>query len=136
MSASTSGPSAWPRFFPADCPPDSAPLASGSAYRLVRSNPPAAADFQSYAERGVKPDDGDECKACALSVYRGLDDILALRRTAKGFRRRSIAEGPLSVGSLAHTPSTPTSTHHSWWIPDGAKVHDGFSVVCGPEAAT
>ena len=134
MSASGAGPSAWPRFFPADCPPSTTPPASGSAYRLVRANPPGEADFRSHVERGVKPPDGEECLACALSVYLDLDDILALRRSVKGFRKRNVAQGQLNVGALAHSPSGPTSSHHSWWLPEGASVHEGFKVVCGPEA--
>ena len=123
----------WPDFFPEDCPPNDATLASGRAYRFVRRNPPESSDFQPYRKTGQRYD-GDACEASALSILREISDVRHMQRAVPGFRSRQVAVGDLRVGVVKYTPGR-TQSHHGWWLPDGASVHEDF-VVIGPGEET
>ena len=59
----------WPGYFPDDCPPQDAQLATGDVYRLVKQNPPESKDFVPLREKKTSEDFGEkECQACGLSV--------------------------------------------------------------------
>lgn len=119
---------AWGSYFPADCPPESATEANGSAYRFVRNDPPTDADFVPYKKAG-KAFLGDDCQACALSVLRDFEDVQYMQSAIPGFRTRHVAVGNLSAGVILNTPGRGTPSHHSWWLPDGTVVSAGFRVL-------
>ena len=117
----------WPTFFPANCPPSDAIVATGAGYRFVKNSPPTPADFASHAEM-KRRFGGDECQACGLSVFRNIEDLNAMRSRVKAFRSQYTAVGDLDTGVVKHTPASAPS-HHSWWLPVDTFVHENFRVI-------
>ncbi len=122
----------WPNFFPTNCPPDDVTSAYGvTVYRLINGNSPKATDFKSYRElhpgREFKV---PECQVCSISVYTSFDDINRLKKRIPSIRKKKVSKGvPVEpAGVLKHTPSNEDS-HHSWWIPEGAKPWFNFEVL-------
>lgn len=125
----------WPSFFPSECPPKDADDASIVVFRIVSSNPPAATDFQSFAQTNPKRY-GGKCKPSGLSVFTGIDDALKYLRRVQGevhgdTPRHLIAHALLSpeAGKILHTPSDSHNSHHTWWAPDGFDHAAAFKVV-------
>jgi hypothetical protein len=121
----------WPSFFPPQCPPLEARDASAEVFRLVSSNPAAASDFESLAQR--RPQKwGSNCKASGLSVFTAKSDALQLMRRVPGMSApgKVIASANLSLeaGKLMHTPRDGNS-HHTWWAPAGFNHTAAFKVV-------
>lgn len=117
----------WPAFFPANCPPSDTIEATGTVYRFVKNDPPIPSDFASHVETGRRFH-GDECQACGLSVFRNLEDLNDMRSRVKAFRSQYTAIGNLNTGVVKFTPASAAS-HHSWWLPVGSSVHEGFRVL-------
>jgi len=121
----------WPSFFPPQCPPTEAVDASVEVFRLVSSNPPAASDFESYAEMYPNKWEGN-CEASGLSVFTGKDDALRLARRVPGLSALGnlIATASLTPasGKLKYTPRNGNS-HHTWWAPEGLDHASAFKVV-------
>lgn len=72
--------------WPENCPPPEAEAASGTVYRVCRSNPPAPEDFKSHAELG-KQSKGSECMCRGLSVFR---DGAEARHLTRIFRNLAV----------------------------------------------
>ena len=121
----------WPSFFPPQCPPSEAKDASAEVFRLVASNPPAASDFESWAQRHLQKWGGN-CKASGLSVFTAKSDALRLVRRVPGMSASGglIASANLSpeAGKLMHTPRDSNS-HHTWWAPASFDHAVAFKVV-------
>ena len=103
----------FPVDWPPCCPPDGAPEASGTIFRLVKNSPPVAADFVSVFEMEkqkrkprVFPDDL-QCQARGLSVYRTFVDA----ETHQGVYQNLgdyIASGGASMSGATHSLGTTT----------------------------
>lgn len=107
-------PAGWAEPLPNDCPPKIARDTKGEAlFRLVRNNPPQAADYWSAFKLGriLTP----PCKAKALSAWRTRESARALLRTPtrrnKGYRV-AVVTFPLGGGCYTETPATG---HVSVW---------------------
>ena len=87
---------------PDGCPPDAAEeiTASREVFRLVRTNPPTAADFLS--QRQEKPDRAfpgvTECQACGLSVFAEKKDAARVLKLPH-LRNRRLGRVILSAGA-------------------------------------
>jgi hypothetical protein len=121
----------WPDYFPPDCPPAEAQLASGQVYRLIKAENPTSQDFKSYREiYPTRKFDMPECIVCGLSVYRDVGDITRLKARVPAMRKLQTATGELdaSLGKILHTSGREKS-HHTWWVAMGAKPWLVFNVV-------
>lgn len=125
----------WPGYYPRNCPPEEAEVASGTFYRLVRKHVVQVEDFiPLYLE---KPDNFDNrsirevCQGCGVSVVKDLQDLARLKNSSGKMRKRLIAEGKLkpTLGMIKHTPSRNYKSHHTWWIPTGKKPWLAFIVI-------
>lgn len=121
----------WPEFFPPDVPPKEASLASGSAFRLVKSLPPTKSDFISTIEEC--PDrtfDNDTIgMSYGTSFFRKLECIKAKQKRYKSFRNRSIVVGTLTGehGVQLSTPSRGNS-HLTVWLCPKSQIHLDFTL--------
>jgi hypothetical protein len=101
--------------FPAQCPPPEAESASGTVFRLVKSDPPTVDDFLSHAELGLART-GPACKRCGLSVFRVRDDGIHMHNLypnigsylAEGELQATHGQTQLTKGALP--------THTTWWV--------------------
>ena len=113
---------------PDDCPPSSATSRSQAAYRIVKTQPPSAADFQTHAQLGLAPN-VDLCRRSTLSIF-------ASYRQAS--HRRDLS--PRLGAYVAHTNLTaahgvislPNNMGHmDWWAFSGTVNLTEFQVVSG-----
>jgi hypothetical protein len=123
---------AFPHDFPCDCPPDNAPLAAGTVYRVVKGNPPAPDDFLTYVEMGKVAPEGRECECCGLSVFTNRDHAEAYSDRYP-YLGEHVAVGALdgSHGKLVDTHRTfrgETIEHSTWWPYAGVIRHALFTV--------
>jgi len=104
----------FPADWPSGCPPDDAQPAEGEIFRLVKSNPPTAADFWSHHETGKLPNT-PACLRCGLSVFRSREDAEHQHRAYPRLGR-FIAKGMLvhehGVTKLTHGRQP---SHTTWW---------------------
>ena len=127
----------WPDFYPENCPPAEAEPASGIVYRLVCHDPAQEGDFKTPFEENPKRFDyKSNIKNCGLSVQTDIRDSEQLQKTMKmvpRFKNSQIAKGELNptLGLIQHTPSSKYKSHHSWWVPIGAKPWVVFKVING-----
>lgn len=73
---------------PPNCPPEDAQPASGDVYMFVNENPPSSNDFLSKREKHpdkppFEPNE-KECRACGLSIYTEISDLLNIRSRHRG----------------------------------------------------
>lgn len=124
----------WPDHFPPGCPPEAAEVTHGVVFRLVEHEHPKERDFISYFL--AKPNETwkNPCKACGLSVYTVLEDVLRLKRRVPATRRKWIAKENLQEqdGRFMHTPTNGDS-HHSWWMPNDIDPWNRFTAYLNPE---
>jgi hypothetical protein len=118
----------FPQDWPNDCPPPDAVAAAGEVFRLVKTNPPTAADLASHRETGRLPN-APPCLRCGLSVFRDVQDAVHQQRLIPKLGRW-IARGTLSVehGQTKQTPSQQP-THTTWWAYEGINRAALFTVV-------
>jgi hypothetical protein len=104
----------FPQEWPEDCPPDDSQDASGTFYRVGKSDPPAPGDFQSQAELG-RAKDADNCLRVGLSIFAKLSDAKHLIRMNRRLGR-FIYKGDLTEkhGKTKKT-GKPSSSHMTWW---------------------
>ncbi|MFB2891891.1 hypothetical protein ACE1CI_02990 [Aerosakkonemataceae cyanobacterium BLCC-F50] len=121
-------------YFPDNCPPRIAQPASGRVYYLVKNDPPTPEDF--FAKRQKNPrrrfsNNEQECRACGISVYTEIEDILNIRRIYPGLENLKVAVGDLipNFGVIQHTSSTNSPSHHTLWLAVGAEVWTVFQVI-------
>ena len=119
-----------PDYYPENCPPVVAEPASGTVYRLVRSDPPQAEDFLSTWEEFPGRFPEPNIKISGTSVYTDQKDIPRLKKRIGHLRNRKTAKGELNstLGMILHTPSYEKS-HHTWWIPIRAEPWLVFKVI-------
>lgn len=101
---------------PDDCPPSAAEafVAVRIVYRLVATNPPTDADFQS--QRALKPDAKfhvPECQARGLSVHAARADSVKARKLP-ALKGRLIGRMNLGPGAGA-IQQTGKPSHQTWW---------------------
>lgn len=115
--------------FPADrpqgCPPTDAEDANGEVFRLVKTDPPTAADFLSYHEMGITR--GDPIRRCGLSVFRDRADAEHASRAFPNLGN-VIARAVLELGH-GKTKQTGRPTHTTWWPAEGVDRATLFTVV-------
>lgn len=125
-------PSVFSPDMPDGCPPDTALLADGAVYRVVKNNPPASDDFLTYAEDG-KFNTNRACDSHGISVFRERDDA---EFYADKFQYLGdfIAKGILANqhGKIGDTPryiDGARISHATWWPYQGLARHALFVVV-------
>lgn len=105
----------WPDYLPSNCPPDQADECNGVVFRLVRSDPPTDKDFRpSITCQNDDKDMDDKCIRCGLSVAKSLSDIQKLKRRARGFQMRKVAEANLCE-EHGVIMATGIRGHFTWW---------------------
>ena len=127
----------WPDFYPENCPPAEAEPASGIVYRLVIHDPAQEGDFKTpFEENPERFNNKPDIKNCGLSIQTDIRDSEQLQKMMKmvpRFKNSQIAEGELNptLGLIQHTPSSKYKSHHSWWVPIGAKPWVVFKIISG-----
>lgn len=118
----------FPPDWPPNCPPHDADGAAGSAYRIVRHNPPADADLATPHETG-RLLNRPPCLRCGLSVFREFRDAVH-QRTLFPKLGSLIAKATLeaSHGKTALTKGQQP-THTTWWVYEGVNRASLFSVI-------
>jgi hypothetical protein len=120
----------WPEHFPELCPPDSSREPKEKVYRFVKQNPPSENDFISHRLLYADKVFSDECRACGLSVFTEMADVLSMRKRYNALRKKLLAVGNLSsdVGKILSTPGKYAKSHHTWWVPSGVEVSTIFKI--------
>jgi hypothetical protein len=89
----------WPSYYPAGVPPDEAKDAAGCAFRIVKTIPPAAADFRSsfeeYTEKGTPIPANKLVQAYGTSLHTDITGSRETRNRFRPLRNRRIATGIL-----------------------------------------
>lgn len=118
---------AFPKTWPADCPPADADDAEGDVFRVVEGEPPGPEDFVSHFESGKLPK-APPCLRCGLSVFRDAGDAFHQRALLPKLGRY-IARGALSA-SAGKTKLTggKLPTHTTWWAYENVKRESLFVV--------
>jgi hypothetical protein len=118
----------FPSEWPDNCPPSDSDDASGTIYRIVKTNPPARTDILSLFEEN-RPIADLLCQSCGVSVFRELRDAVHQR---KAYRRlgKLIAVATLTAecGKTKLT-SGRQPTHTTWWCACGVDRAARFAVV-------
>ncbi|SRR5579883_1781769 len=108
----------FPDDWPAECPPDDVEAAIGVVYRLVKSNPHAAADFLTAHELDKLPN-APPCLRCGLSVFRTREDAEHQYRAYPKLGK-FIAKGELqSEHGVTKRTQGRQPTHTTWWVYEG-----------------
>lgn len=117
---------AWPKNFPANCPPGDTVTPSGTYFRFLKGAlPPTADDLvpdpnQRFSSAG---DPIKECQACGLSLLSTTEAVARYRRRyPKGLGQKTVAAICLDGldGALKQTPPIVGSAHYTWWLADSA----------------
>jgi hypothetical protein len=121
----------WPKFFPPDVPPREASIASGSAFRLVKSNPPSESDFLSTIEENPDRifDEDPLGKRYGTSFYRKLECIKVTQKRFKPLRNRNIVRGMLKGDHGVQLP-TPFqgNSHLTVWLYPKSQIYLDFTL--------
>lgn len=124
-------PSEWPSFFPNGIPPAGARVASGQAYRIVRTIPPLPTDFRSTYEDDVDrlghPRDSTDPSLYGTSLHLSLAGSVATRKRFPPLRGRRIATGTL-VPRHGQMSEADARSHITVWFKVEAQPHRDFSV--------
>ncbi len=112
----------WPTDFPEGCPPDQAPSANGTCFRIVKNDPPISNDFVSVyhqnrtrAEREISNGTRSPCETLGLSVFTVQDHAV---RCAQQYPKLGDKIVTLALtrasGKMAQTGGGFDS-HNTWW---------------------
>lgn len=109
----------WPKFYPPECPPESARHRNLLVFHLVKSEDFSHdEDFVPLALR--HPNDPRvgklRCQCCGLSVFTEREDVEAVRRRLPPLRSTLVAKGELKPGHGV-VLRTGGRSHHTWWVP-------------------
>lgn len=115
----------FPKEWPKDCPPSDAEDASGTAFRVVMTDPVTDDSFKNYVELGKLPK-APLCKRLALSVFVTIEQAYHLSRMKSADLGKFVARGTLTAGKMKVTPS---SGHINWWVPEGHDPKATFTQV-------
>jgi hypothetical protein len=117
----------WPDDWPANCPPPDAGALPLTAYRVTDNDPPTAADFQTWFEKG-KEKPGKECECRGVSVF---FDVRDAKHHRSLFRGGFIAEGDLpdDSGKAKNTESRRFPSHVTWWVKKGLSREHFFKRI-------
>jgi hypothetical protein len=115
----------FPADWPHGCPPDDAEDALGEAFRIVKADPPAGADFLSYHEMGIVR--GDPIRRYGLSIFRVRADAEHASRAFPNLGH-VIARAVLRP-EHGKTKQTGRPSHTTWWPAEGIDRAALFSVV-------
>jgi len=113
---------------PGNCPPQSATARQQAAYRIVKDEPPSAADFKTHAERGLAHS-VDQCRRSSLSIFATFRQA-AHRKNLTPTLGAHIAHATLTPAHGLISPQNPVG-HMEWWAYSGMVKPDEFSVVTG-----
>ncbi|MFZ2727101.1 MAG: hypothetical protein WAX77_12670 [Methylococcaceae bacterium] len=111
--------SKFPEYYPKQCPPCDAKDIEGLVFRFTDRNVPNKRDFLSHYEKNSSKDWEDSaCQAMGLSVFPSKDACEEMKKKVPAMRRKKIASANLNNehGKFAHTPSTTSKRHMTWWV--------------------
>src|SRR5689334_8667524 len=125
----------FPAGWPTGCPPSDAQEASGTVYRLLKTDQPTCGDFETWFEKGQQPQYPNPtalCQACAVSVSSSIED-LRQRMARQPDVWKHIAVGVLDAGCgvMKPTPCKQDRFHCSWWCFEDVVRHGRFTVIPG-----
>ena len=103
---------------PKGCPPGDAllPEAGAVVYRLVKTNPPSASDFDSWRKKhpgAPLPSGVEECVARAVSTHSDSTRPTGLQKIPK-FKKTMLCRITLD-GAAGKIKKTGGNAHYSWW---------------------
>ena len=118
----SSTPWIWPLEFPEDCPPEQAPPAFGTCYRIVKNNPPEWSDFISVyhknptrAEKEISYGRRSRCETMGLSVFTNKSHAVeCAQQYPKIGDKIATLTLTLASGEIIQTGSAFDS-HNTWW---------------------
>ncbi len=118
----------FPEDWPSGCPAADTPDADGEVFRIVKDDPPSAADMRSHHETGRLPK-ADPCLRCGLSVFRRVEDAVNQQSLLPRLGKK-IAKATLVAphGKAILTPGQQP-THTTWWAYEGVDRASLFAVV-------
>ncbi|MHC8336968.1 hypothetical protein [Pseudomonas sp. HLT2-19-2] len=114
----------WPLDFPDMCPPSMATPINGEIFRFIEKSDPSQKDFVSFYEKNPTRDWGDmTCQSRGLSVFPSAEACHEMAKAVPAMRKKNLAVARLveTHGLYAHTPSTNSGRHLTWWLPDNLK---------------
>ena len=111
---------------PEGCPPTSATSRPQAAYRIVKTDPATASDFQTHAQLGLAPH-VDLCRRSTLSIFASYRQA-SHRRSLTPSLGAHVAHAALTA---AHgVISSPNGAGHmDWWAFAGMVNPSEFKVV-------
>ncbi|MDD5214773.1 MAG: hypothetical protein PHQ03_04425 [Methylococcales bacterium] len=109
----------FPEYYPEKCPPSQAKDVEGEIFRFTTRNTPHHRDFLSHYELGI----GEGCQAMGLSVFLSIEACEEMKDKVPAMRKKKIASADLNSkhGRFAHTPSTNSKRHMTWWVSSNLK---------------
>lgn len=123
---------------PIECPPNDALDPGENVLRLVKTNPPTAADFRPISEENpsrarviVRNGIHTECEIAGLSVWATREALATMLRRVKGLRHLLWSEANLEP---RHGKIKPTcgEGHRTWWPSAETQPHSLFRVIPRP----
>lgn len=118
----------FPADWPSNCPPADAVDADGVVFRIVKNDPPLAADFATHRETG-RLKTAPECLRCGLSVFRDLCDAvhqrLLLPKLGPWIAQATLASNHGKTKSTAGQQPT----HTTFWTFEGMDRAALFAIV-------
>lgn len=118
----------FPSTWPIDCPPIDASEAAGEVFRIVKHEPPSAADMASHMETGRLPK-APTCLRCGLSLFREIQDAFHQRLLLP--KLGSLIASATLTADHGKTKLTAAKqpTHTTWWPFEGVNRAGLFSVI-------
>ena len=123
----------FPTHWPVGCPPTAAVEANAVIYRVTKTNPATARDFQSQAELG-RQRSANQCLRVGISVFGSFRDVSHCQRVFPKLGR-FIAQAALKPrhGKMQTTPSQMFPAHMTWWPYENVNRSEPFSVITSVE---
>ena len=122
----------FPDFFPDNCPPEGAQCNEVDVYRLCKHvDRVTHDDFKSYYEINPRKYNGN-ILAYGVSVLKNKSDcekLLKLPANKKKFKSISKGKTYTYMGVIKETPNNKLKSHCTWWLYEGSKPKNVFSIV-------
>ena len=126
----------WPDDFPEDCPPEQAPHADGTYYRIVKNDPPEPSDFVSIyhlsrrrAEREIGYGRRTQCETMGLSVYTERNHAIQCAQQFPKIGDKIAQLFLTSASGTAIQTGSGLGSHNTWWKPRGFDPLSSAQVV-------
>ena len=105
---------AFPTYFPEQCPPADVEPASGVVYRLVKNAPVTEEDFKTHHETS-RCKKADPCMRMGLSVLRELKDAVHQRKVLPVLGKYISKASLKSHHGLTKLTGGQRPSHTTWW---------------------